>query len=56
MPVPVEFSLVTNAETFEELQPADAEDAPVLLGTGSQTVWYAPAVIGKLGEFVRPVT
>ena len=48
----MEFSLVTNAETLAELQLADPADGPVLLGTGSQIVWYAPGVTGKLAEFV----
>ena len=56
MPVPVEFNLVTNTEMLEELQLADAEDAPWLLGAGSQIVWYAPEVTGKSTEFVWPLT
>ena len=50
MPVPVEFSLVTNADVSEELQ--FEISAPVLVIYGEQTVWYAPVVVGKSGEFV----
>jgi hypothetical protein len=48
--------LVTNTFQSWELQFDDAMVSPELLGIGAQTAWYAPAVIGKLGEVVNPVT
>ena len=48
--------MVTNAEMLLELQLAVPADGAVLLGSGSQNVWYAPGVTGKVTEFVIPVT
>jgi hypothetical protein len=50
--VPSELSLVTNADgSVVPLQLVTLSGPP-----GEQIVWYAPVVIGKLGEVVEPVT